>query len=132
MLEWNLTIIGGLLVALALLHGIFPKYFNWKEELAQLSLINRQMMQVHSFFLALGLFLVGLLCLRSAHLLVSTPLGKEICLGLGVFWGARLVVQFFGYSAENWRGKGFETAVHVLFIVFWSYLGVVFVLVWWK
>jgi hypothetical protein len=132
MLELNLTIIGSLLVGLGLLHGLFPKYFNWKEELARLSLINRQMMQVHSFFLALGLFLMGLLCLRSAHLLVSTPLGKEICLGLGIFWGMRLLVQFFGYSPKNWRGKGFETVVHVLFILFWSYMSTVFVLAWWK
>lgn len=130
MLELNLTIIGGLLVGLALLHGIFPRYFRWKEELARLSLINRQMMQVHSFFLALALFLVGVLCLRSAHLLVSTPLGKDLCLGLGIFWGVRLLVQFFGYSAENWRGKGFETVVHVLFILFWSYMSTVFVLAW--
>jgi len=132
MLELNLQIIGGVLVGLALLHGIFPKYFRWKEELARLSLINRQMMQVHSFFLALALFLAGLLCLRSAHLLVSTPLGRELCLGLGVFWTARLLVQFFGYSRENWRGKGFETAVHLLFIVLWSYFSTVFLLAAWR
>jgi len=132
MLELHLQIIGGVLVGLALVHGIFPKYFRWKEELARLSLINRQMMQVHSFFLALALFLVGLLCLRSAHLLVGTPLGKELCLGLGVFWTARLLVQVFGYSRENWRGKGFETAVHVLFIVGWSYFSTVFLLAGWR
>lgn len=130
MLQLNIKIIGGLLVGLALIHGVFPRYFRWKEELAGLSLINRQMMQVHSFFLALVLFLVGVLCLRSAHLLVGTLLGKQICLGLGIFWGMRLLVQFFGYSAKNWRGKGFETVVHVLFIVFWSYLSTVFVLAW--
>lgn len=132
MLELNLTIIGALLIALALLHGIFPRYFNWKEELAGLSLINRQMMQVHSFFLALALFLIGLLCLQSARLLVSTPLGKQVCLGLGIFWGVRLLVQFVGYSAKTWRGKRLETVVHVLFIVFWSYLSLVFVWVWCK
>ncbi|HVU98492.1 MAG TPA: hypothetical protein VHE34_24880 [Puia sp.] len=132
MLELNLQIIGGVLLGLALLHGIFPKYFRWKEELARMSLINRQMMQVHSFFLALALFLVGLLCLRSAHLLVGTSLGKDICLGLGIFWGARLLVQFFGYSPENWRGKGFETAVHVVFILCWSYFSMVFLLAGWR
>jgi len=131
MLELNFKIVGSLLVGLALVHGIFPRYFRWKEELARLSLINRQMMQVHSFFLALALFLVGLLCLRSAHLLVGTPLGKEVCLGIGIFWGVRLGVQFFGYSAKNWRGKGFETVVHVLFIVLWGYMSTVFLAAWW-
>lgn len=130
MLERNLQFIGLLLMGLALAHAIFPRYFNWKEELARLSLINRQMMQVHSFFLALGLLLMGLLCLCSAHELAGTGLGREICLGLGIFWGVRLGVQLFGYSAANWRGKRFETAVHVVFIVFWSYLSTVFFLVW--
>jgi len=42
-----------------------------------------------------------------------------------------LGVQFFGYSAKNWRGKGFETVVHVLFIVLWGYMSTVFLAAWW-
>jgi hypothetical protein len=33
-----------------------------------------------------------------------------VALGCGLFWLARLLVQFFGYSAQLWRGKGFETS----------------------
>lgn len=111
---------------LALVHVIFPKYFNWKEELKSLSLINRQMMTVHTFFIALVVFLMGLLCLTSATELIETKLGKTITFGLGIFWSIRLFIQFFGYSAELWKGKRFETIVHILFSFFWTYLSVVF------
>ena len=62
----------------ALAHAIFPRYFDWKEELAQLSLMNRQMMKVHSFFIALTVFLMGLLCLSSSTELIGTDLGRRI------------------------------------------------------
>jgi hypothetical protein len=126
-MEIHFKIIGVSLAVLALVHVIFPKYFNWKEELKSLSLINRQMMRVHTFFIALGVLLMGLLCLTSSTELTQTNLGKTISLGLGIFWTLRLFVQLFGYSARLWRGKTLETTIHVLFTLFWTYLSVVFI-----
>ena len=128
-MEVQLKLIGFLLVVLALLHAGFARYFNWRHEFAAVSLINRQMMYVHTFFIAFTVLLMGLLCLSSSAELVSTPLGRKLALGCGLFWLARLLVQFFGYSAQLWRGKGFETLVHVLFCALWSYLSLVFLLV---
>ena len=113
-------------MVLALVHAIFPKYFNWKEELKPLSLINRQMMTIHTFFIALAVFLMGLLCFTSSTALIETDLGKTISLGFGIFWLARLFVQFFGYSSALWKGKSFETIVHIVFSILWTYLSVVF------
>ncbi len=118
--------IGILLMVLAFVHVIFPRYFNWKVELKTLSLINRQMMTVHTFFVALVVFLMGLLCVTSTNELIETPLGKTISLGFAIFWLLRLFIQFFGYSMELWKGKRFETVVHVVFIGFWVYLSTVF------
>ena len=125
----QLKIIGLSLVILALLHAAFARYFNWRTDFATVSLINRQMMYVHTFFIAFTVLLVGLLCLTSAAELVGTPLGQRVALGCGVFWLARLLIQFFGYSSELWRGKRFETCVHLLFIGFWSYLSTIFLMV---
>ena len=125
-MQLHLKIIGVLSIALALVHVVFPKYFDWRKELSLLSLINRQMMMVHVFFIALIVFLVGLLCLTSATDLIETNLGKNICLGLGIFWVTRLIIQFFGYSSKLWRGKPFETFIHVVFILLWSYFSYVF------
>ncbi|MCX2680717.1 hypothetical protein OOZ15_12250 [Galbibacter sp. EGI 63066] len=125
-MEIHFKIIGVLLMALALIHVFFPKYFNWKEELKSLSLINRQMMTVHTFFIALVVFLIGLLCLTSATDLIQTELGKTISLGFGIFWTIRLFVQFFVYSSKLWKGKKFETTIHIMFLLFWIYLSGVF------
>lgn len=115
-----------LLIALGFVHVIFPKYFNWKAELKSLSLINRQVMMVHTFFIALTVILMGLLCLTSAHELVKTSLGKKVSLGFGIFWTCRLLIQLFGYSSQLWKGKKFETLVHMVFTCTWIYLSVVF------
>ena len=125
-MELQLKIIGVLLIVLALVHIIFPKYFNWETELKSLSLINRQMMQVHTFFIALTVLLMGLLCLTSSSEIVQTNFGKQISLGLGIFWGIRLLIQFFGYSAELWKGKKLETTMHILFSILWTYLTIIF------
>jgi hypothetical protein len=130
-MELHLKVIGVLLIALALAHAGLPRYFAWKTDLRGLSLINRQMMYVHMFFIALTVFLMGVLCLTSAAEIVTTPLGRKVSLGLAVFWTIRLFVQFFGYSPELWRGKRFETAAHIIVSIFWLYLSVVFASVAW-
>src|SRR5687768_3837787 len=128
-MELHLKIIGILLIILAVIHVIFPKYLNWKEDLKPLSIINRQLMYVHSFFIALVILLLGVLCLSSANELITTTLGRRITLGLGIFWSTRLLIQFFGYSAKLWRRKTFETSVHIFFSIFWIYLSVIFIMI---
>jgi hypothetical protein len=125
-MEVHFKIIGVFLMLLAVVHFIFPRYFNWTEELKSLSLVNRQMMMVHTFFIALTVFLMGLLCSTSAKALIETELGKVISFGLGIFWTIRLFVQFFGYSPKLWKGKRFETIVHIAFSAVWVYLSVIF------
>ena len=131
-MEPHLIIIGCCLIVLGLVHAIFPKQFNWKQELSSLSVMNREMMYVHTFFIAFTLILVGVLCIMSSAELVNTPLGKKISLGLGIFWTVRLYVQFFGYSSKTWKGKLFETIVHVLFSIFWFYLSAIFILIYFR
>lgn len=125
----HLKIIGSLLIALALLHSVFPRYFNWEKELKSLSLINQQMMTIHTFFIALTVFLMGLLCLVATNDLTETPLGRTICLGFGIFWTIRLVIQFIGYSPSLWKGKKFETIIHILFSLLWVYLSAIFLII---
>ncbi len=127
-MEIHFNIAGILLVLLAALHAIFPKYFKWDAELLPLSLINRQMFYIHTFFIAFSLLLMGLLCITSAQELTTTPLGKKVSVGLAVFWIARLVIQFFGYSSELWKGKRFETVMHIAFSILWLYFCWVFLL----
>jgi hypothetical protein len=121
-----IELIGYGLILLGLIHVIFPKAFDWKSELASLSLINRQLMTVHTFFVAFTVFLMGVLCISSAHELLTTSLGKKICIGLAIFWGMRLFTQLFWYSPLLWKGKPLETSIHILFLFMWSSITIIF------
>lgn len=125
-MEIHLKIVGVLLIFLALIHIAFPKYFAWKKDLAGLSLINKQMMLAHTFFVALTVFMMGLLCLFCSTELIETNFGRKILFGLGIFWVIRLFFQFFFYSKDLWNGKKFETSMHLLFTFFWIYFTAVF------
>jgi len=125
-LSAHLHVIGWIMIVLAIVHIAFPKHFDWKKDCNSMSLINRQMMHVHTFFIALTVLLMGLLCVSSASELIHGSLGRKITFGLFIFWVARLLVQFFWYSPLLWRGKRFETTVHILFSVLWTYFSTVF------
>jgi hypothetical protein len=118
-------IIGVILILLAVIHVFFPKRFEWKKELAGLNLLNTQMMYVHTFFVALTILLMGLLCIFCTEDLF-TSFGSKIAFGMFIFWAVRLFFQFFVYSPKLWRGKKFETAIHILFAVLWTYFSWVF------
>ena len=128
-MEIQLKIIGFLLSILAFIHIGFPRYFHWKTELKSLSLINKQMMMVHTFFIALVVLLIGVLCITSALELINTNLGKTVSLGLGFFWSIRLIFQLFVYSSKLWKGKIFETVMHILFTIFWMYISTLFLMI---
>lgn len=130
-MELHLKIIGYLFIFLAFIHVVFPKRFEWKKEFGSLSLINRQMMYIHTFFIAIVVLLIGILCISSYSELIETPLGRKISLGFFIFWVIRFLVQFFGYSSELWKGKKFETYVHIVFSIFWAYVSAVFFIVYW-
>lgn len=125
-MELHLNIIGYLLIGLSLIHTTFPKKFNWKDDFKSVSLINKEMMYIHTFFIGLIIFLNGILCIFCANDLISTNLGKKISLGLFIFWFCRLLFQFFGYSSALWKGKIFETSMHILFTILWFYLSITF------
>jgi hypothetical protein len=126
-MEIHIKIIGVLFILLALIHLLFPKRFNWNTELRSLNLLNRQIMIIHTFFIGLTVFMMGILCLTCSYDLIHTTFGKKISLGLGIFWTIRLYIQFFGYSTELWKGKRFETCVHVVFSLMWTYVSFVFI-----
>src|SRR5271165_4855447 len=126
-LNFHIKIVGALMIALAVAHVYFEKRFRWRQELERVSLFTRQVFYVHCFFICLVLVLFGMLSLfGTAALLQPTPLAKMVLAGLVIFWGARLFAQFFVYDAQLWRGNTFNTAMHVLFSLMWTYFVAVY------
>jgi hypothetical protein len=128
-MELQLKIVGVLLLLLSAIHAFFPGYFKWARAFAGLDLLSRQMVYVHTFFIALVVLLMGILCLTSYDELTHTLLGSRLSMGMGIFWFIRLLVQFFVYSPMLWRGKRFETIIHFIFSILWLYFSVVFLLI---
>jgi len=130
-LTLHLRLSGAALLLLCLLHFFFPRRFRWKEEFGALSLLNRQIFYVHTFFVGLVLVMMGVpLLFEPAVLLERSRLGGWVAAGFTVFWGMRLLIQWFGYSAELWWGKRLETLVHFAFTAFWAYLTGLGVILW--
>ena len=123
----HLRLAGAGLIALALVHVLFPRRFAWREELPRLSLLNRQMFLVHVFFIALVLLLFGSLSLFLADELAGGGvLARGVLIGFVVFWSLRLLTQLFVYDRSLWRGQRVQTLVHVAFTGFWAYLVLVY------
>lgn len=127
-MEIHLKIVGAVLIGLALMHIVIPKYFKWEQELTSLTLITRQILYVHTFFIGFIVLLMGLLCLSYSHELIYDPFGRVISLGLFAFWLTRLIFQFLVYSPKTWQGKRFETAMHIIFSAVWLYFTSVFLM----
>jgi len=125
-MESLLKLSGVLMIGLALLHAVFPRHFKWKEELRSITLLTRQIHYIHTFFIALTVLLIGVLCLTNASELLNSTLGSKVSLGIFIFWFCRLIVQFVGYSPTLWRGKPFETSIHIAFALLWTFFSVVF------
>jgi hypothetical protein len=127
LLALDLRLVGLLLVGLGIAHGFFDRHFGWRQELSKVSLFARQVFYVHHFFIALIVAMMGLLALLFPKSLIEGEvLSVSVDTGLAVFWLIRLYCQLFVYRVELWKGKPFETAVHVGFMVFWVYCSVSF------
>jgi len=132
-LELHLRIAGALLLLLAAVHPLFPKQLGWKEDLAHLTLLNRQIFLVHVSFIVLTLVLFGALALFfAADLVAPSRLATAVLAGLTLFWGLRLLTQQFVYDRSHWRGNRRNTILHILASLLWTYLAAVFGWGWWQ
>ena len=123
----HLRIVGLLMALLVVVNLFVPGRFHWREEMARLSLLNRQIFQVHNFFIVLILALFSALLLTcSEALLEPTRLSRAVLIGLTIFWALRMLMQWAFYSPEIWRGNRFHTAMHWVFSVAWMYITGVF------
>lgn len=122
-LHLHLQIVGLLLTLLGVSHIFFNRYFGWSKELQAVSLLTRRVFFVHSFFVAMGVALSGLLTLFYAdELLRPAPLNRALLASMAAFWFCRLLAQFFGYDSAIWKGDRFRTLMHGIFASLWCYV----------
>ena len=114
----------GILMASALT----PKVLNWRTELQQLNALSRHVVWTHGVFivfviLGFGAISVGL----PVEMCGGTPLARGICAFIGIFWLARLGIQFFLFDARPYLTTKFLTlGYHGLTVVF-TYMAIVYI-----
>jgi hypothetical protein len=129
----NLRVVGVVMALLVVVNLVVPYLLDWREDMARLSLLNRQIFQAHSLFITLTLGLFSALLLTSSDaLLEPTRLSRAILIGLTIFWTLRMLMQWWFYSPDVWRGNRFRTAMHGVFSVTWIYVAGTFAAALWS
>jgi hypothetical protein len=85
-------------IAFAVFHLLFWRLFDWKNDLRQLSFINRGVMQILNLRIIYVFLVIAFLSFFFAENLLSTVLGKAIMTAISLFWLMRAAEQivFFG------------------------------------
>jgi hypothetical protein len=122
-LVFHLRVVGVLMALLAIVNFFVPGRLHWREELSRVSLLNRQIFQAHTIFIVLLIALMSALFLTCAEaLLEPTRLSRAVLIGLTIFWGLRMLMQWFFYSPAVWRGDRLHTVMHGVFSLGWIYV----------
>jgi hypothetical protein len=122
-LVFHLRVVGVLMALLVIVNFFVPGRFHWREDLSRVSLLNRQIFQAHTIFIVLLIALMSALFLTCAEaLLEPTRLSRAVLIGLTMFWGLRMLMQWFFYSPAVWRGNRVHTVMHGVFSLGWIYV----------
>ena len=104
----TLIIIGGFVwIGLFLFHALFWRLFDWKNDLENVTPINKAIMQVMN--LALMFFTLIFAYVSFFHIdeLLTTPLGTTILTGIVSFGVFRTILQFLFFDLKDSRSKFF-------------------------
>jgi hypothetical protein len=106
----------GILIASALT----PAVLKWREHLASLPVLLRQLFWVYGSFIVLVIILFGTISVAQASALASgEPLARAMCGMIAVFWSARLAVQWFVFDATPFLTNAFlQAGYHMLTVAF--------------
>ena len=99
-LQSSIQLAGALQLITAAANFFLPAKLHYRENLAKVSPIIRQIFTVHSIYIVLVLVGLGLICLLFPNdLCGASALGRFLCGFLAIFWGLRVVLQFCYYDS---------------------------------
>jgi len=113
-MKMNLLIVGGFYhIGFAIFHLFFWQLFNWKKDLASLSIINRAVMQILNLCLTFVFIVVAYISIYYSSDLVSTSLGRIIIGSISMFWLVRIGEQLFFFGLK----KRVSIILTIIFII---------------
>src|SRR5438552_8279873 len=91
----SLFIAGWMHFAVLIASAMVPGVLDWRNELARLSALTRQLVWVHGAFIVLVIIGFGVITILNAEALANgSTLSRSVCGFIGLFWSTRLAVQF--------------------------------------
>lgn len=98
----KLILAGGILNLLfAVFHLLFPKLFNWKDELKSLNFINRNIMEVLNLCLAFVFIIFSYISIFHTDEMLNTGLGFSLTAGISIFWLLRSLEQVVFFKLKT-------------------------------
>lgn len=103
---------GGLQLAIAAGSVAIPRVLDWNGELRPLSPLLRRLFWVYAGYIFAFNLMFGLLCaFGAAWLLRPDPLAACFLVWMGLYWGARVLIQFFLFEkAIRLQGFWYDAA----------------------
>ena len=97
-----------------------PQVLDWRGELRKLDRLTQQIVWVHGVFIVLTIVGFGALTIGFSDELASgSRLARAVCAFIGLFWAARLLVQWFVFDARPFLTSTFlKFGYHALTLVF--------------
>ena len=84
-----------------------PRVFGWREDLPRLRASNRRLFWVYGAFIVLANVGFGVLSIAYAEeLAAGRGVAGGVALFLGLYWAARLVVQYAAFDTPDWPEAG--------------------------
>jgi hypothetical protein len=106
-------------LGVVLLNLFLVRLMNWRADLEAMSLLIREVFQIHIYFISITLAIFGVLTWRFAPDIATAahPLCVWLAAGIGIFWAIRSVMQWSHYSTVHWRGDRLRTVIHWTFFL---------------
>lgn len=110
----TIVMLGGIFnVGFAVFHVLFWRLFDWKRDLASLSFINRQVMQILNLCLTFTFLIFAYISFSHTAELLGTALGRALLLLISVFWFLRAAEQAIFFRLK----RPLSVAFFVAFLV---------------
>ncbi len=113
------TVLGILQLGILFASALVPFQLNWKDDLAVLPKLHRQLFYVYGAYVVLGIVSLGVICIVAADdLAAGSLLAKVFCTYGMLFWGIRLSLQTILEAKPFLTTTLLKIGYHALTVVF--------------
>lgn len=123
---WLLLVAGASQLALCVGTLWVPTVLRWREKLADLPTLERQMFWNYALYIWFTNLALALVSLRPDWLLDGSPLAACVAGYACAYWTGRVLVQWFVFDLGELPTGGFHTVARVLMEVLFVALSVVY------